>query len=342
VHARCAAQRGDHQSRVFREGEQSTRSTVCLGFQERVGAEGVAGFVDVERDANVAQRHELEWQAAEQSPPLEELAVAGRGDQQAQSVSVSMAAEDLRLALERLPPAWRGQCFERVGSTQDEARRAAAQGAPSRSVFVADYQSAGRGREGRVWQAPPSAALLLSILLREAGDAPRPWRSTALASVALAEAIEAAAPTLNVGIKWPNDLMLDGRKVAGILAESWSDRAELAIAVGIGVNVNTPAEELAAVPAPAISLSMASGDRVDRGALLLAFVARLDAWLGHSESELQDTWQSRLWGRGQRLRLVDIGVDEEVVVLGATLDGALRVRLADGHERVTSTGELLL
>jgi len=253
-----------------------------------------------------------------------------------------MAAEVLGLALERLPPGWRGQLFESVGSTQDEARRAASEGAPSRSVFVADYQSAGRGRQGRVWQAPPATALLMSILLREAGDAPRPWRSTALASVALAEAIETVAPPLRVGVKWPNDLVLDGRKVAGILAESWSDRAQLAIAIGVGVNVNTSAGQLAAVGAAATSLRIASGGVVDRGALLLAFVARLDGWLARRETELQDTWQTRLWGRGQRLRLADFGSDDEVVVLGATLDGALRVRFADGTERTTTTGELIL
>jgi BirA family biotin operon repressor/biotin-[acetyl-CoA-carboxylase] ligase len=253
-----------------------------------------------------------------------------------------MAFEDLRRALEGLPPGWHGLLFESVGSTQDEARRAAAQGASTRSVLVADYQSAGRGRQGRVWHAPPGAALLVSILLRETGDVPRLWRTTALAAVALVEAIEAAAPSLQPAIKWPNDLMLDGRKVAGILAESWSERNQLAIAIGIGVNVNTRAEDLQAVSSVATSLRVASGADVDRGALLLALVEGIDRWQARPESELQATWQARLWGRGQRLRLADIGLDEEVVVLGATLDGALRVRLPDGTERTTTTGELLL
>jgi BirA family transcriptional regulator, biotin operon repressor / biotin---[acetyl-CoA-carboxylase] ligase len=253
-----------------------------------------------------------------------------------------MSLDSLRDAIERLPPGWRGHFQERVGSTQDEARRAAAEGAPSRSVFVADFQSAGRGRQGRVWLASPGEALLLSMVLRQTGQGPRPWGSTALASVALAEAIEGLAPALNVLIKWPNDLVLHGRKVAGILAESSWDGEHLVIVVGVGVNVSTPVTDLAKVGGSATSLQVACGRTIDRGALLIAFVERMDAWLAQSESELRDHWQARLWGRGQRVRLADLEGDEEVVVLGTTRDGALRVRLADGSERTTTTGEIIL
>jgi BirA family biotin operon repressor/biotin-[acetyl-CoA-carboxylase] ligase len=253
-----------------------------------------------------------------------------------------MAADDLRTAIASLPQPWHARYFDRVGSTQDEARRAAPAGAPSRSLFVADFQSAGRGRQGRAWLAAPGQGLLLSILLRHTGRAARPWRSTALVSVAMAEAIEQLIPALDVAIKWPNDLLLDGRKVAGVLAESSSDGVNVVVIVGVGVNVNTSAEELEAIGSPATSLRVASGQRVERGQLLLVFVDRLDFWLARADADLQSRWQTRLWGRGQRLRLADLGVDEDVVVLGATLDGALRVRRADGTERTTTTGELIL
>jgi len=209
---------------------------------------------------------------------------------------------------------------------------------------VADFQSAGRGRHGRTWLAQPGQALLVSILLRQPAPAARLWRSTALAAVALAEAIEHLVPTLTAAIKWPNDLLIDSRKVAGTLAETSSDGLSVVLIVGVGTNVNTVQDELEAIGVPATSLRVASGQTVDRGELLLAFVARLDYWLARPEADLRERWQHRLWGRGQKLRLADVDLDgqEEVVVLGATADGALRVRLPDGTERVTTTAELIL
>ena len=156
----------------------------------------------------------------------------------------------------------------------------------------------------------------------------------------LAEAIEEVVPTLKPAIKWPNDVMLNDQKVAGILAETTWDGVELVAIVGVGVNVNSSPADL--VPFGATSLRAASGGAVDRGHLLRALVRRLDNWLALPVEQLHAAWQSLLWGRGQRLRLVDIGGEEEVVVLGADPDGSLRVRLPDGTERTTTTGELIV
>jgi BirA family transcriptional regulator, biotin operon repressor / biotin---[acetyl-CoA-carboxylase] ligase len=252
-----------------------------------------------------------------------------------------VSTDRLATAIEGLPPAWRGTYFAKVKSTQDEASAAARRGAPGRSLFVADYQRAGRGRRGRAWVAPPGTALLVSVLFREATTQAKPWRWTSLASIALVEAIEQLAPELKAAIKWPNDVMLGDRKVAGILAEtSWDGRTLQAI-VGIGVNVTSTAEELAGF-AGATSLWLASRRRVDRADLLLSLTRRIDHWLAQPLDVLHETWQSRLWGRDQRLRLLDVGGEEQdVVVLGADADGALLVRLRDGSTRRTSTGELL-
>lgn len=312
---------------------------------------------------------------------------------------------ELEAATRALPAGWSGTFWPVVGSTQDQARQAAAAGAAGRSVFVADVQTAGRGRRGRAWLASPGMGLLLSVLLREPGP-PRPWRATALASVALVEAIERLLPTLAPAIKWPNDVLLDGRKVAGILAEATFDGQQHTAIVGVGVNVHTPAAELAWLGVPATSLAAAleaaqtarraapasagrqtdvgaatadntvgqaaepeaaaggaPGDdaatiapgaagataadgserrSISRGQLLRALVGRLDDWLGRSEAHLRTAWQARLWGQGQRLRLLDQDGEASVVVLGAEPDGALRVRLADGSIRRTLTGELIL
>jgi BirA family biotin operon repressor/biotin-[acetyl-CoA-carboxylase] ligase len=160
--------------------------------------------------------------------------------------------------------------------------------------------------------------------------------------VALVDAVEELLPGVRLAIKWPNDVMLHDRKVAGILAESTWDGQQLLAIVGVGVNVNTPAADLAAISGTATSLKIACDHHVDRGQLLAALIRHMDAWLERPVAELVSTWQGRLWGRGQRLRLLDLGCEEEVVVLGAELDGSLRVRLLDGTERTTTTGELII
>src|SRR6266567_9468058 len=122
-------------------------------------------------------------------------------------LTLHMPTDGLASAMAHLPSGWAGQFFEVVESTQDEARAAAAQGAPGGSIFVADFQRAGRGRQGRQWLARPGVALMLSILFREgAGPASVPLRFTTLASVSLAQAIEEVVPALRPAIKWPNDL----------------------------------------------------------------------------------------------------------------------------------------
>ena len=253
-----------------------------------------------------------------------------------------MTSDGLAEALQALPRHWHAHYFAATDSTQDEARAAARMGAPSQSLFVADFQRAGRGRQGRSWLARPGAALMLSVIFRQSQTALTPWRWTSLASVSLVEAIVNLLPGLTPAIKWPNDIVLDDRKLAGVLAETTSDGQQLVAVVGIGVNVNSEFVDLAGVGGAATSLRVASGQIVDRGRLLVALLERMDAWLAQPWPTLHDAWQALLWGRGQRLRLLDLGREEEVVVLGAELDGSLRVRLPDGTERHTTTGELIL
>jgi len=252
-----------------------------------------------------------------------------------------MVSDGLAAAVDGLPPPWRGHYCDAVDSTQDEARAAARRGAPGRSVFVADFQRAGRGRQGRTWLASPGMALLVTVLFRDSNGTPTPFRWTSLCSVALAESIDDLLG-MNAAIKWPNDLMLNDRKVAGILGEASFDGQQLLAIVGIGVNVNTPTTDLAAIPGRATSLSVACGHRVDRGQLLHTLLECIDHWLDRPASDLHAAWESRLWGRGQRLRLLDLGEQQDVVVLGANADGSLRIRVPSGAERTTTTGELII
>jgi BirA family biotin operon repressor/biotin-[acetyl-CoA-carboxylase] ligase len=247
-----------------------------------------------------------------------------------------MAGDSLAAALLRLPAAWHGYWFDTVDSTQDAARAAAAHGAADRSVFVADYQRSGRGRQGRAWLAEAGAALLMSILFREVGPEARPWRFTSLASVALVEAVQPLLERGSAAIKWPNDVMLDDRKVAGVLAETTWDGHRLQAIVGVGLNVAAAPE----MPG-ATSLAFHTDGPIDRGDILLRVVERLDHWSTLPDNQLHAAWQSHLWRRGQRLRLLDLGREENVVVLGAGPDGSLEIERADGTRYFTATGELL-
>jgi len=251
--------------------------------------------------------------------------------------------DDLGSFLQRvvLPPGWQVLHEPSVESTNDLARAAAARDWPDRSVFVADYQTKGRGRHGRTWLCPPRAGLLMSVLLRHRETLPHIF--TMLAAVGLCEAIERLL-ALEPEIKWPNDVVIDGQKVAGVLAEATDDGRERTVIVGVGVNVNVSAEELRDLP-NAGSLALAAGHQVHRGELLVLMLERFDTWLKRPAHDLQDglwrAWNGRLWGRDQLIRVQDAETTLTGTVLGGDPDGTLVIRTTDGTTRRIVAGELL-
>jgi BirA family biotin operon repressor/biotin-[acetyl-CoA-carboxylase] ligase len=151
---------------------------------------------------------------------------------------------------------------------------------PEGAVGVAEEQTEGRGRLGRSWQAPAGTSVLVSVLLRPAVEPPRLPELSLVAGGAVAEAI-ADVTGIDPAIKFPNDVLVGGKKVAGILAESSEGR----VVLGIGVNVNQTAEELPRdAQTEPTSLRIEVGDRVDRADLLAAILLRLersyDRWVG--------------------------------------------------------------
>lgn len=147
------------------------------------------------------------------------------------------------------------------------------------TLAVAEEQSEGRGRLGRSWHAPPRTSILCSLLLRPDVESERLPELSLVAGAAVASAIAEAAG-LEATVKHPNDVLVGGRKVAGILAEASEGR----VVLGIGVNANQEADELPrGTPIPATSLRLETGEPVDRGKLLVAILARLerdyDAWV---------------------------------------------------------------
>ena len=186
--------------------------------------------------------------------------------------------------------------FDSLDSTNryvlDEARRGAFEGL----VAVADFQTAGRGRRGRGWVAPPGASLLASVLLRPALPPERTPLVSMACGLAMAEAVAQVAG-FTPGLKWPNDLVVDDRKLAGILAERDGD----AVVVGIGVNVEWhefPPE----IAETATACNLEAGRSVDRRALLDAFLAELDTRYADLAAVTAE-YRSRLDTLGRRVRV---------------------------------------
>jgi BirA family biotin operon repressor/biotin-[acetyl-CoA-carboxylase] ligase len=192
--------------------------------------------------------------------------------------------------------------FDSLDSTNryllDEARA----GAPEGLVAVADYQTAGRGRRGRSWVAPPGASLLVSVLLRPALPPDRAQLVSIAAGLAMADAVEHVAG-FRPDLQWPNDLLVGEKKLAGLLAESDGD----AVVVGVGVNVewhDFPPE----VGELATACNLVSGRRVEREAILDAFLEQLAARYGSLEDVVTE-YRARLATLGRRVR-VETGAGE--------------------------------
>ncbi len=161
--------------------------------------------------------------------------------------------------------------FDSVRSTNDVAAELAADPENAGTVVIADHQTAGRGQYGRVWQSRPGTSLLMSVLLFPPEELKRPVVLTAWAAVGVAEAVRTLTGA-QAKVKWPNDLLVHGKKVCGILIEQGRGTV-----VGVGLNLNQSAEDFAAAGLPeATSLSLAAAAAVDPRAAAVAVIRRLD------------------------------------------------------------------
>ncbi len=225
--------------------------------------------------------------------------------------------------------------FASIDSTNryllDEARA----GAPEGVVAVADHQEAGRGRLGRTWSAPAGSSLLVSVLLRPAVPVERLMLVTMAAGLALAEAVEQVAG-IAVALKWPNDLVVGDRKLAGLLAEAdlGTPASGLAVVVGAGCNVQWPSPGAPGFPpelvGTATACNLEAGHPVDRDALLDAYLARLALrYHGFTGSEgpdgLRADYRARLSTLGRRVRVELAGGRAPVVGLATGVDDSGRL-----------------
>ncbi len=227
--------------------------------------------------------------------------------------------------------------FGEIDSTNLEARRRAEAGAPHGACLAAERQSAGRGRLGRTWSAPSGTSLLWSLILRPDWGLARVFLLTNLAALAVCRAVEQASD-LRPLVKWPNDVYLDGAKLAGVLTE-FTCRAERVefVAVGVGLNVNQTAAQLNALDQPAASLRAASGHTWDRAVLLAAVLGQMDALYRQLREQGPEVvlaeYQRRSLLLGKTVQVREGEVLRRGEVTGFGPDGSLLLREKDGvHE----------
>lgn len=232
-----------------------------------------------------------------------------------------------------------------VASTQDVAREAALTGAPGGLVVVAGEQTAGKGRAGRSWWSPASGGLYVSLLLRPALRPEHAQWVTMCLALGAAEAIEAVCG-LRPDLKWPNDLEWQGRKLAGILAESAFTGARLDyVIVGIGLNVAVDFSEQPELARTAVSLEAAAGRPVDSPELLGALLARVEAHLMAAEQGISPltAWKDRLVTL--QCAVEARGFDGRVlagVAVDVQEDGSLVLQLDDGREEIVRAMDVTL
>jgi BirA family biotin operon repressor/biotin-[acetyl-CoA-carboxylase] ligase len=233
-----------------------------------------------------------------------------------------------------------------TASTNADVAERARRGEPSGLVLVAEHQTAGRGRLDRGWETPARAALTFSVLLRPDGVPDRRWPwLPVVAGLAVVEGVEAAGGPA-CGLKWPNDVLHDGLKTAGILVERIETPRGPAAVLGVGLNVSTTRDEL---PVPtATSLALAGATGLDRTSLLLEVLAalrrRYDGWRrsgGQPGRDLLEEYRRRCVTLGQSVRVhLPSGVVLEGTAVDLDADGALVVE-SRGQRASVSAGDVV-
>ena len=236
------------------------------------------------------------------------------------------------------------ELYAEIDSTNRRAVDLARAAAPEGALVLAEAQTAGRGRLGRRWHSPAGSSLLMSLLLRPPLRPTQVQRAVMACSLGLVEGI-AACTGLEAGIKWPNDVVIAGKKVAGLLAELDIAGQQLTyVVIGMGLNVNLDVSALPDVLAPATSLAAEAGHSIARLDLLLALLEHIEQrYLALLDGQpLVDVWRAHLATLGQPVR---VGTPEQVlegVAQDVNEDGALLVRTPDGELHTILTADVTL
>lgn len=266
--------------------------------------------------------------------------VRGRGYQLAAPLTLLSAAD---IARQVTDCAWEVLLFDSIDSTNAEALRSIERGVVAPFLVLAERQTAGRGRRGRKWVSPFAENIYYSLVLRIDGGMRQLEGLSLVVGLAVMKTLRALGIP-GVGLKWPNDVLVDRKKIAGILLELVGDPADVChVVLGVGINVNM--QQTDEVEQQWTSVRLETGKVVDRNLLVASLGGMLKTYLDrHQElgfSAIQQEWeQNHLW-QGCPVSLI-AGVNKiDGVVLGIDQQGALRLKV-DGVEKVYSGGELSL
>ena len=235
-------------------------------------------------------------------------------------------------------------CFEDTDSTNLQAKYLAEEGAPHGTLVCADQQTKGRGRRGRAWDSPPGEAIYMSLMLRPAIRPEHASMLTLVMGMAVADACNELMEGNMAGLKWPNDLVINGKKAAGTLTEM---SAELDcihyVVIGTGINVNT--REFPAELSQAISLRQAAGHSFRRAELIALCMKYFETYYGLFDqtedlSLLKKDYDRLLVNTGREVRVLEPGHEYTGTALGINRYGELQVRCEDGHVEEIYAGEV--
>ena len=222
--------------------------------------------------------------------------------------------------------------YDRIGSTNDEARRLAQEGAQAGTVVCADEQTTGRGRQARTWYSPPGN-LYLSVLLRPEVDSTRLPELAFVTALAVADTADALLPaSVRASLKWPNDVLVNGAKIAGILLE----QVDAALVIGVGFNVlHAPPNASYKVTTLATCGGLATVDGA-RSILLDRLARQLAAWEADGFAQVRAAWLARAHPLGAALRITLDGRALNGQFAGLDADGALLLETTEGRRRIVA------
>jgi BirA family biotin operon repressor/biotin-[acetyl-CoA-carboxylase] ligase len=239
-------------------------------------------------------------------------------------------------------PVWDPVLLVETSSTNDVAREQGRKGAKNGLVVAASRQTAGRGRLGRAWESPPKVGLYVSILLRPHLTVPEPGKLTILSCVAMVDTVEAVAG-VRPQIKWPNDLMLGGRKLAGLLIETERKAGRIAFSViGMGLNVRQEAGDFPPeLRKTATSLFLATGQLYRRADLLVGLLHALERRLSQPFDEVREAWMAAgSLTLGQRVTMTTSRGRKHGQAVGLDESGALLLRTDSGEVETVTAGDM--
>jgi BirA family biotin operon repressor/biotin-[acetyl-CoA-carboxylase] ligase len=237
--------------------------------------------------------------------------------------------------------------FPVIDSTNVHARMIAHEGAPEGTIVVADTQLRGKGRKGRTWFSPAGQGIYVSVILRPRVPPSEAPPLVLMAAVAAAETLLAHA-AVPVTVKWPNDILVGGKKIAGILTEMRLDGDRIDhVVIGMGVNVNTPVESLPPeIAATATSLCAITGRTFSRVALLRTYLEKLEGWYAlfreRSFEPIRERWLDLARIIGKQVKIAGVGRDYEGEVVDIDPNGFLILKSPDGAIQRILAGDVSL